>query len=72
MRYRIGTDPSKPVVDHASYLEAGLGIVIGIVLVVIALRGRQRWLVVWGASLIVAAGLYLGALLLGIGTSVGA
>ncbi len=72
MRYRIGTDPNKPVVDHASYFEAGLGIVVGIVLVFIALRGRQRWLAIWGGSLVVAASLYLGALLLGIGTTFGA
>lgn len=68
MRYRIGTDPNQPTVDHALYFEASMGLFIGIVLVLIALRGRQRWLAIWGASLVLAAGTYLGSLLLGIGT----
>lgn len=67
MRYRIGTDPTKPTVDHAMYFEGGVGIIIGVLLVLIALRGRQRWLAIWGASLVLAACGYLGALLMGIG-----
>lgn len=51
MRYRIGTEaptPGTPAMDHALYLEAGLGLLVGIVLVL-------------------ASGVYIGALWLGVG-----
>lgn len=53
--------------DHALYLEAGLGLLVGIVLVLAGRYGRQRWLAIWGATLVLASGVYIGALWLGVG-----
>lgn len=72
MRYRIGTElppPGTPSTDHALYLEAGLGLIVGIILVLVGRYGRQRWLLVWGATLVLASGTYISALLLGWGTA---
>lgn len=70
MRYRIGTEPPQPGAsahDPALYVEGGMGLLIGITLLVVALRGRQRWLAIWGGTLVVAASIYLIALVAGVG-----
>ncbi len=42
-----------------------LSLLIGIVLVHLGLKGRQRWVAFWGATLVLAALVYLVAMWLG-------
>ena len=71
MRYREGVapDPSTPYGEsmHAMLsLSAVLGIVIGIVLYLIARRGRSLWLTCWSVGLALSGCAYLVADTLGL------
>ena len=62
MRYREGEVPGEvgAAVGNEFLLGAALmGLVIGIVLCVLAVRGKQLWLVIWSAGLIVVSLAYL-------------
>lgn len=64
MRYRIGQEPTSGLgqavnVDGLTIFTAVIGLVAGTVFVIAGLRGRQRWLLAWGAGLIVASLIYL-------------
>ncbi len=64
MRYRIGEDMqavAEPVQDGLISFSALLGLIMGIGFVVAGWRGRQFWLLSWGAGLVVASILYLTA-----------
>jgi hypothetical protein len=39
---------------------------VGVILVVLGLKGRQIWLVFWGGGLVIASILYIAAHLLGL------
>lgn len=68
MRYKIGDPipdeiPKEQLASHASddmlILTSVLGILIGLALTYIGRKGRQMWMWVWGAGLVVFS-LYLG------------
>ena len=64
MRYRIGEDMqavAEPVQDGLISFSALLGLIMGIGFVVAGWRGKQFWLLSWGAGLVVASILYLTA-----------
>jgi len=68
MRYRIGEDIQnlgEPVGDELVSFSAILGLLMGVGFVVAGVRGKQVWLVFWGAGLVIASLVYLGADLLG-------
>jgi len=67
MRYRIGEDPAnlqgQPVgEDGLTIFTAVFGLVAGTGFVIAGIKGRQRWLLFWGAGLVVASVGYLGSL----------
>lgn len=68
MRYKVGDPipdniPKEQLAAHASddmlLLTSVLGVLIGITLTYIGRKGRQMWMWVWGAGLIVFS-FYLG------------
>lgn len=68
MRYRIGEDIQnlgEPVVDSLVPFSAILGLLMGIGFVIAGYRAKQIWLLFWGAGLVIASLLYLGADILG-------
>jgi len=68
MRYRIGdsvTHPGITATEHMVLFTVVLSLAIGVVLFGLSLYGRQRWLTFWSASLVLAALIYLVAMLLG-------
>ncbi|MGD2112912.1 MAG: hypothetical protein PVI50_05970 [Gammaproteobacteria bacterium] len=68
MRYRIGETPTEPgpPVD-GTFTGVGIyGVVLGVGFTVAGYRGRQRWLLLWGALLTLASALYLLAPALGL------
>ncbi|UCE88506.1 MAG: hypothetical protein JSW10_09160 [Pseudomonadota bacterium] len=70
MRYREGEVPGEvgAAVGNEMLLGAAMmGLVIGIVLFVLAVRGKQLWLAIWAAGLIVASVVYVAVIALGYG-----
>lgn len=68
MRYRIdeaGQQAAATGTDSFIVGSVVLGLIIGIVLVLTGMHGRQYWIAVWGGSLVVASAIYLGAAALG-------
>lgn len=61
MRYRIGAEPGSgaQATDDMMLLTLGISIVVGIVLMWLARRGRQMWLMAWSVGLVVASIAYL-------------
>ena len=63
MRYREGEIPAEQLAVNASndmlILTAFLGVLIGIVLTVMGRKGKQLWMAVWGAGLVLCS-IYLG------------
>ncbi|MEJ2141610.1 MAG: hypothetical protein P8Y24_04525 [Gammaproteobacteria bacterium] len=63
MRYREGQeipDNIEPHIGDASMaFTAVLGLFIGIVLTILARKGRIMWLTVWGAVLVIISIIYL-------------
>jgi len=62
MRYRIGTDPASgaPATDDMLLFTVALGLIVGIVLIWLARKGRQMWLLAWSVGLVVASLAYAG------------
>jgi len=68
MRYRIGETPldtSQPVHDGLTTFTAVFGLFAGIALVILAIKGRQRWLLFWGSGLVISSVAYLAAIFTG-------
>ena len=62
MRYRIDSMPADQgmaTTDDMYLLTVVLGLVIGIVLTGLGIKGKQIWLVVWSVGLIIASIAYL-------------
>jgi len=59
MRYRIGEDPVTSSggagTEAVLVFTLVLGIVFGLVLLWLGVRGRQLWLIVWSAGLVVVS-----------------
>ena len=58
MRYRredMPADPSLATTDDIYLFTLVFSIIIGVLLTWLAIKGRQVWLAVWSAGLIVAA-----------------
>ena len=69
MRYRIGEElqqPGPPISGGVLVFAVVLGLLIGVTLFVLAVRGRQIWLAVWGGGLVLASVTYLVTFSLGI------
>lgn len=67
MRYRIGQDPTNTATqavgeDGLTIFTALFGLLAGIGFVYAAVKGRQWWLLFWGAGLVLASLAYLGSL----------
>jgi hypothetical protein len=61
MRYRIGEAPgSGTSTDDMLLFTMAISLIVGIVLVWLARRGRQMWLFWWSIGLILASFAYLG------------
>ena len=61
MRYRIGADPGSgaQATDDMLLLTMIFSLVIGVVLIWLARRGRQMWLMVWSVGLVIASVAYM-------------
>jgi hypothetical protein len=62
MRYRIGETTQQvgpPVSGEALVFAVVLGLLIGVVLFGLGLRGRIVWLTVWGGGLVLISVTYL-------------
>lgn len=67
MRYRIGQEPinsqGQPVGEGGlTIFTAVFSLLTGVGFVVAGVKGRQRWLIFWGAGLVLASLAYLGSL----------
>ncbi len=59
-RYRIDEAVgASTVTDEMMVLTSVYGIVVGIILVILARRFRQQWMVFWGSGLSIISSLYL-------------
>lgn len=68
MRYVEGTEtPAAEVSPPMVVGTAVYALLLGIGLVVVGLKVRQRWVAFWGGGLTLASTGYLGALLMGYG-----
>ena len=68
MRYREGETPDNigsPVSGDMLIFGAIIGLLIGVVLSIAGIRGRQIWLAFWGGVLVVKSVAYLAASALG-------
>lgn len=68
MRYRIGETSQQvgpPVSGEMLVFAVVLGLLIGVVLFGLGLRGRIMWLTVWGSGLVLVSVTYLGAFFIG-------
>ena len=61
MRYRIGAEPGSgaQATDDMLLFTVVISLIIGVVLVWLARRGRQMWLLVWSVGLVVASVVYM-------------
>ncbi|NNF96678.1 MAG: hypothetical protein HKM94_07120 [Halobacteria archaeon] len=69
MRYRIGEELQQsgpPISGEMLIFAVVLGLLIGVTLFVLGLRGRQMWLMVWSGGLVLASVTYLVTFGLGI------
>ncbi len=65
MRYREGTTPDMTGTDGLTAFTAVFSLIVGIGFMIVGARARQRWMVGWGAGLVIVSAGYLGAVLLG-------
>ncbi len=68
MRYRIGEELQQagpPISGETLIFAVVLGLLIGVILFGLGLRGRQMWLAVWGGGLVLASVIYLVSFSLG-------
>lgn len=68
MRYRIGQDPANLTgqavgEDGLTIFTAVFSLITGIIFVIGGIRGRQRWLMLWGAGLVLVSLAYLGSVI---------
>lgn len=63
MRYRIDQTAQQAASSTDSFIVGSvfLGLMIGVILVLAGVRGRQYWIAIWGGSLVLASVIYLGA-----------
>ncbi len=65
MRYRIGEPPEQQLMlqfDGGVFVMAAvLGLVFGIILTGLGIKGRQLWLRVWGSGLVLASIVFIAA-----------
>ena len=63
MRYREGQeipDNIAPIIGDGSMVFAAiLGLFIGIILTLLARKGKQLWLLIWGSGLVLVSIVYL-------------
>jgi len=61
MRYREGDSPDNlSTLDDTMFMGAAvLGLLMGIGFVVAGIKGKQYWLALWGAGLVIASVLYI-------------
>ena len=62
MRYRIGEELQQagPTISGETFVFAVvLGLLIGVALFALGLRGRIMWLTVWGGGLVLVSVVYL-------------
>lgn len=68
MRYREGETPGTlgpPVGDGMTVVTAAFGLFTGVVFIAGGIYGRQRWLIFWGVTTVIASSAYLIASALG-------
>ena len=68
MRYRIGEELQQsgpPISAESLVFAVVLGLLIGVALFVLGLRGRQMWLTVWGGGLVIVSVVYLVSVAMG-------
>lgn len=67
MRYRDGDVLGEPAssTDEMLIITAVIGLLIGLVLSVAGIRGRQIWLAFWSITLVLGSLAYMGARMLG-------
>lgn len=68
MRYRIGEElqhVGPPISAETLIFAVVLGLLVGVSLFGLGLRGRQMWLTVWGGGLVVVSVVYLVSVSLG-------
>ena len=68
MRYRIGEELQQagpPISGESLVFAVVLGLLIGVTLFGLGLRGRQMWLTVWGGGLVLVSVVYLVSVSLG-------
>lgn len=62
MRYRETTQPGQPAAGVSPGMMAGTAgytLLLGIAFVLFGLRGRQRWIAFWGATMVIAGVAYM-------------
>ena len=61
MRYRIGAEPGSgaQATDDMLLFTMVISLIIGIVLIWLARRGRQMWLMAWSVGLVLASVAYM-------------
>ena len=61
MRYRIGAGPDSgaQATDDMLLFTMVLSLIIGIVLIWLARRGRQMWLMAWSVGLVIVSVAYM-------------
>ena len=68
MRYRIGEEfqqAGPPISSESLVFAVVLGLLIGVALFGLGLRGRIMWLTVWGGGLVLVSVVYLVSVSLG-------
>lgn len=69
MRYQEQSQTESPPTGVSPGMMAGTAgytLFLGIAFVYFGLRGGQRWIVFWGATMVLAGAVYMIALLLGV------
>ena len=67
MRNRTGSDPASgaSATDDMLLFTVIIGLVVGIVLIWLARKGRQMWLLAWSVGLVLVSIVYVGYLAVG-------
>lgn len=69
MRYQENTPPEQPTAAVSPGMmtgTAGYTLLLGLAFVFFGLRGHQRWIAFWGATMVLAGAAYFVALLMGV------
>ena len=68
MRYQEHMQPEAPSAGVSPGMMAGTAgytLLLGVAFILFGLRGRQRWVAFWGATMVLAGAAYMIVLLLG-------